>query len=1045
MKLVPRIFAGALVLACLVVPTAAQNPGLAPGGSLYGNPAATSGVPAYTRVPVLGVPGSVLGTLGFAGNTSGAATLRAQAAAGTPTILLPTTSGTLALTTSPAGAIVVGTTTVTSGTSNGILFNNAGVLGNTASANSSVLVTNGSGVPAFSTTLPAFTLGGTVTGGGNSLTGISGINTDFTSIVGTGGAGFLSLTGQASNPGTPSVNNVRVFGDATGRPSYKRDDGFARTFASTPAGDVVWTMPAVTATLLYSGGPLGTPSSGTLTNATGLPIGSGVSGLGTGVATALGTNIGSAGSFVVNGGALGSPSSAGTMPAFVLGGAVTASGSRSFGIDLSGGTYSTATLLMPNNLPLSQKDSGGTTRNLLNLQSDGALILGSGAHNIFVNVPPSTGGIVPFTDNSFGLGGASNRWASVHTLADKLYGATSGVITLQATATAGTNTITLPAATGTVALTAGATIPSVATGDILYGSATNTLSALADVATGNALISGGVGVAPAWGKIGISTHVSGLGTGIATALGVNVGSAGAPVLFNGALGSPSSAGTMPAFVLGGAVTASGSRTTGIDLSGGTFSTSTILFPNGVPLQQKDSGGTTRNLIYITGADAMIVGNANQNIFLSPLAGVVPLTDNASSFGGASNRWVDWHALAGKLYGSTSGVLTLTAAAVSGSSAIKFPGGTTDFSATGGTGQFVKQASAGAALTVIQPAFTDLTGSVAAAQMPALTGDITTSAGAVATTLATVASAGTTGSSTAIPIVTINAKGLTTSVSTAAVIAPAGTLTGTTLAANVVSSSLTSVSLGTLTATATAATGQLPGTTTNDNAAAGKVGEYMSASNEETALQGAGSATVTITIASPAVVTWGTTTPFGCNGAGGAAVNFTTTGALPTGIVAGTNYYAICSSISGNTFQIATSVDNAVAGTAINTSGSQSGTQTGVPMAILATGVQTDVSGFQLTAGDWDVTADLGFSVDTTTSVTATAVGHSSTSASQSSIPGRRFRIATAAQVPNGNNIYHAGPGRYSLSGNQTIYCVALSTFTVSFMNAWGGCRARRMR
>lgn len=40
---------------------------------------------------------------------------------------------------------------------------------------------------------------------------------------------------------------------------------------------------------LVSGGALGTPSSATLTNATGLPIGSGVSGLGTGVATFLGT------------------------------------------------------------------------------------------------------------------------------------------------------------------------------------------------------------------------------------------------------------------------------------------------------------------------------------------------------------------------------------------------------------------------------------------------------------------------------------------------------------------------------------------------------------------------------------------------------------------------------------------------------------------------------------------------------------------------------------------------------------------------------------
>lgn len=49
----------------------------------------------------------------------------------------------------------------------------------------------------------------------------------------------------------------------------------------------------------------------------------------------------------------------------------------------------------------------------------------------------------------------------------------------------------------------------ITTGDILYGSASNTLGKLAGVATGNALISGGVATAPSWGKIGLTTHVSG--------------------------------------------------------------------------------------------------------------------------------------------------------------------------------------------------------------------------------------------------------------------------------------------------------------------------------------------------------------------------------------------------------------------------------------------------------------------------------------------------------------------------------------------------------
>lgn len=61
-----------------------------------------------------------------------------------------------------------------------------------------------------------------------------------------------------------------------------------------------------------------------------------------------------------------------------------------------------------------------------------------------------------------------------------------------------------------------------AVGDLLYADTGSSLAKLAGVATGNALISGGVTTAPSWGKIGLTTHVSGTlaagngGTGLAS-------------------------------------------------------------------------------------------------------------------------------------------------------------------------------------------------------------------------------------------------------------------------------------------------------------------------------------------------------------------------------------------------------------------------------------------------------------------------------------------------------------------------------------------------
>jgi hypothetical protein len=77
-------------------------------------------------------------------------------------------------------------------------------------------------------------------------------------------------------------------------------------------------------------------------------------------------------------------------------------------------------------------------------------------------------------------------------------------------------------------------------------------------------------------------------------------------------------------------------------------------------------------------------------------------------------------------------------------------------------------------------------------------------------------------------------------------------------------------------------------------------------------------TVTITLASPGVVTWASHGLIA-----GAPIIFMTTGALSTGMNASTLYYVLAAGLATNTFEFSTSAG----GAAVNTSVSQSGTQT----------------------------------------------------------------------------------------------------------------------
>jgi len=150
--------------------------------------------------------------------------------------------------------------------------------------------------------------------------------------------------------------------------------------------------------------------------------------------------------------------------------------------------------------------SGGT--GLTTIPTNGQLLIGNG-----------TG----YTLNTLGHGAG----ISVTNGSGTITVANTGVLSFSA----GTTGLTPSAATtgavtlaGTlIAVNGGTGFSSYAVGDLLYANTTTTLAKLPDVATGNALISGGVGVAPSWGKIGLTTHVSGIlpvangGTGVATA------------------------------------------------------------------------------------------------------------------------------------------------------------------------------------------------------------------------------------------------------------------------------------------------------------------------------------------------------------------------------------------------------------------------------------------------------------------------------------------------------------------------------------------------
>lgn len=228
------------------------------------------------------------------------------------------------------------------------------------------------------------------------------------------------------------------------------------------------------------------------------------------------------------------------------GGAVAQSGQYGAG-QVSGNSSAASRSAGPENVTAILDRALGSTR---------GSILERGASGWTIVGPGTTGR--PWVSNGAGAdpayqvlgvaGGGTNCSAASGTCLDNITGfASTGYLKRTGAGAYSFQASPIPVGDGGTGITSGTS------GGVLCFTGASTIASSTALAANSLLLGGGAGICP---------NSTTTGIGVVSALGANVGSAGAFVVNGGALGSPSSVGTMPAFTLGDTVTGGGQSITG---------------------------------------------------------------------------------------------------------------------------------------------------------------------------------------------------------------------------------------------------------------------------------------------------------------------------------------------------------------------------------------------------------------------------------------------------------------------------------------------------